>query len=170
VSYAAAFEVGRLLAAADGRLAQELMRWRRGAYRSSTRQTYIDLLRVTMSLAEITDPLDPVALRYSVDVLGKITQGIGPLVDPFDVNVVLASPLLQPAIVAQAFGLASVGDAQTLLGNDPTLSQPVVVAPAPSPLVDFEQVVNDTAGMQRLSAMRQRALGNVDVTTRGGQP
>src|SRR4029453_7324154 len=33
VSYAAAFDLGRLLAAADPRLAQELMRWRRSAAR-----------------------------------------------------------------------------------------------------------------------------------------
>lgn len=32
ISYAAAFEAGRLLAAANGRLAQELMRWRRDAF------------------------------------------------------------------------------------------------------------------------------------------
>src|SRR5262249_12261418 len=37
ISYAAAFEVGRLLAAADARLAQELMRWRRQAFKQSAR-------------------------------------------------------------------------------------------------------------------------------------
>src|SRR4029079_9977204 len=37
ISYAAAFELGRLLAASDARLAQELMRWRREAYKPRAR-------------------------------------------------------------------------------------------------------------------------------------
>ena len=39
ISYSAAFELGRLLAAADPRLGQELMRWRREAYRQAARSS-----------------------------------------------------------------------------------------------------------------------------------
>ena len=41
ISYACAFEVGRLLAAADGRLAQAMMRWRRETYQQSARLSTI---------------------------------------------------------------------------------------------------------------------------------
>jgi hypothetical protein len=168
VSYASAFEVGRLLAAADGRLAQELMRWRRGAFRSSSRQTNIDRLRVTMRLAAITNPLDPVALRYSVNVLDKIASGVGPLVDPNGIDAALGSPLLQPEVVAKAFGLDSVEAAARLLGVDAVLSQPIVVAEPGAPLVTLEAVLRDTAGVQALSGVRQRAIDNATVTMKGG--
>jgi hypothetical protein len=167
ISYAAAFEVGRLLAAADARLAQELMRWRRGAYRSSARQTNIDLLRVSMRLLAVTDPLDPVALRYSVDVLGKIAGGVGPLVDPYDIEAVLASPLLRPAAVARAFGLESEADAARLLGADAVLSSPIAVAPPAEPLVGLDAVLADKAGLQALADTRQRAIDNANITIRG---
>jgi len=166
ISYAAAFEVGRLLAAADARLAQELMRWRRGAYRSSARQTNIELLRLSMRLLAVTDPLDPVALRYSVNVLDKIAGGVGPLADPYDIEAVLASPLLRPAAVARAFGLESTADAARLLGTDVVLSEPVSV-PAAEPLIDLGQVLQDTAGLQELAADRRRAIDNADLTIRG---
>ena len=86
ISYASAFETGRLLAAADGRLAQELMRWRRTAFSASARATSITLLQQSMRLTEVTDPLDPVALRYAVDVLQKITNGISPPADPLRIQ------------------------------------------------------------------------------------
>ena len=96
ISYASAFEIGRLLAAADGRLAQELMRWRRTAFSASARATSITLLQQSMRFTEVTDPLDPVALRYAVDVLQKITDGISPPADPLRIQQALSTPLLQP--------------------------------------------------------------------------
>ena len=168
ISYAAAFETGRLLAAADARLAQELMRWRRGAYRSSARQTSVDLLRVAMRLLEITDPLDPVALRYSVDVLDKIARGAGPLADPYEIQAVLKSPLLQPAAIARAFALDSPAQVAALLGTDAVLSTPIATPREAPPLVEVDQVLQDTAGMQVLAGVRKRAIGNATVTIRGG--
>lgn len=168
ISYASAFEVGRLLAAADARLAQELMRWRRGAYRSSSRQTNIDLLRVAMRLTAITDPLDPVALRYSVNVLQKIANGAGPLVDPHGIEIALRSPLLQPAVVARAFGLDTPEAAARLLGIDALLTQPIVVAEPAAPLLSVDAVLEDTAGIQALRGERLRAIDNATITIRGG--
>jgi hypothetical protein len=168
ISYAAAFEVGRLLAAADARLAQELMRWRRGAYRSSTRRKSIELLRESMRLAAVADPLDPVALRYSVDVLTKIAGGAGPLVDPYEIEAVLASPLLRPAAVADAFGLASTAEAQRLLGVDPALSEPIDAVAAPGRLAGLDEVLADAAGFEALARGRRRAVENAAVHLRGG--
>jgi hypothetical protein len=168
VSYAAAFEVGRLLAAADARLAQDLMRWRRTVFRAGARQAGVDLLRDAMRLTAVTDPLDPVALRYSVDVLGKITRGISPPTDPCLIQAVLASPLLQPDVVATAFKLASVADAVHLLGADVALTTGVTVPQGQvAPTATLDQVLADTVGVTGLASTRSRAIGN--ITTGGTQ-
>jgi len=168
ISYASAFEVGRLLAAADARLAQELMRWRRGAFRSSSRQTHIDLLREAMRLTAIVDPSDPVALRYSVNVLDKIASGVARLVDPHGIEAVLASPLLRPEMVARAFGLATPAAAARLLGAEVLPTQPVVgVEPAPA-LLTLDQVLGDTEGLAHLRAERARAIENATILIRRG--
>jgi hypothetical protein len=162
ISYAAAFEVGRLLAAADARLAQELMRWRRGSFRSSARQSAINLLQVAMRLNLIENPLDPVALRYSVDVLEKVTRGIAPSTDRFGVEALLASPLLEPERVAKAFALRSVDDAVRLLGADVALTQPVLVDGGRGvPTTNLDQVLSDQVGMAALAELRQRAFANL---------
>jgi len=168
ISYASAFEVGRLLAAADGRLAQELMRWRRGAFRSSSRQTNIDRLQVSTRLAAILNPLDPVALRYAVNVIDKIARGVGPLVDPHGIDVVLASPLMQPDVVARAYGLDSADAAARLLGVDALPSRPIVVAAPAAPLLTLEAVLNDRAGIESLSGVRLRTIANAIVKILGG--
>jgi hypothetical protein len=168
ISYASAFEVGRLLAAADARLAQELMRWRRGAFRSSSRQTNIDRLRLAMRLTAILDPLDPVALRYSVNVLTKIASGVGRLVDPHGIDVVLASPLLGPEMVARAFGLETPDAAARLLGADVLPTQPIVGAEPAAPLLTLDAVFGDKEGVAHLRAERTRAIDNATLTIRGG--
>lgn len=170
ISYAAAFEVGRLLAAADARLAQELMRWRRGAYSASARQTSVEVLQVAMRLTALTNPLDPVALRYSVDVLGKIAAGAGPLVDPLHIDAVLASPLLQPDLVARAFSLPSAGDAARLLGADIALQQGVPSARDAAQLTTLDAVLRDQAGVSALTATRARAISNITGESQGPTP
>jgi hypothetical protein len=172
ISYASAFEVGRLLAAADARLAQELMRWRSGAFSASARQSSIDLLQVTMHLTALTDPLDPVALRYSVNVLAKIARGMAPLTDPFHIEAVLSSPLLQPDLVARTFGLASAGDAARLLGADTGLTQAVAAQPAqpPGQLTTVDAVLRDGPGMAALAGLRQRAIDNITAPPAGAAP
>jgi len=172
ISYASAFEVGRLLAAADARLAQELMRWRRGSFPSAARQTSITLLGNAMRLVQVTDPLDPVALRYSVDVLAKITAGIARPADPLRIDEVLATPLLQPDVVAKAFGLQSVDAARVLLGADPALAGPVTVRAEKHALTTtLDQVLADHAGIAALAAVRASAIDAVNPTKKlvGGQ-
>lgn len=158
ISYAGAFEVGRLLAAADGRLAQELMRWRRGSFRASARDSSVTLLQAVMRLTEVVDPLDPVALRYSLDVLTKITAGIAAPADPLGIDLALASPLLEPERVARAFDLETVADARALLGEGPGLTRPVQVARPERVLSTLDQLLEDTAGMAALGDVRERAI------------
>jgi hypothetical protein len=168
ISYACAFEVGRLLAAADGRLAQELMRWRRGAFSASTLQAAIELISARMNLAALTDPLDPIALRYAVGVLAKIAGGAGPLGDPLHAQAVLSSPLLQPAALARAFGLGDAAQAAQLLGADAAFTQPVAAPPDVVTLTTITDVLNDAAGAAALSAARQRAVTNAALRNEAG--
>lgn len=160
ISYASAFEVGRLLAAADARLAQELMRWRRGEYIETARQFALDLLSSTMQLPTKIGPLDPIAWRYSVDVLDKIAAGAHDLVDPANIDTILASPLLQPAEVARAFGLNSEAEAAQLLEADPGLTRPVVAPPSDGALTSLAAVLADQSGHTLLSNAQQIAITN----------
>ncbi|HEX5087845.1 MAG TPA: hypothetical protein VFV89_08555 [Nocardioides sp.] len=158
ISYAAAFEVGRLLAAADARLAQELMRWRRGSFRASARDSSITLLQARMKLTEVLDPVDPVALRYSLDVLTKITAGIVAPADPLGIDLALSSPLLEPERVAKAFGLKTADEARVLLGEEPGLTRAVYV-PAPEQLFStLDELLQDGEGMAALADVRDRAI------------
>jgi hypothetical protein len=161
ISYACAFEIGRLLAAADGRLAQELMRWRRTAFRASARTTSITLLQQIMRFTEVTDPLDPVALRYAVDVLQKITDGISPPADPQRIQQALSTPLLNLDLVTKAFGLRSTDEARVLLGDDPGLTGPVTVRAPDAALTTLDAVLSDKAGMAALADVRARAIASV---------
>jgi hypothetical protein len=163
ISYASAFEVGRLLAAADARLAQELMRWRRGSFRASARDTSIRLLRNAMRLSEIDDPLDPVALRYSIDVLAKMTTGMVAPADPLGIRAALASPLLRPDVVAEAFGLESEGDARLLLGETAALTASVPVAAAERRPTTLDEVLQDRVGLAGLADVRARAIDAVRI-------
>ncbi|MCV2396526.1 hypothetical protein OEB99_19625 [Actinotalea sp. M2MS4P-6] len=167
ISYASAFEVGRLLAAADARLAQELMRWRRGAFRASSRQGSVVTLKDAMHLTAITDPREPVALRYTVDVLDKITAGIVAPVDPFGIERVLGSPLLQPEVIAQAFGLESVADARVLLGEEPGLAAPVTVRAQDRVLGTVDDVLGDEVGLAALADVRAAAIDAVRIQGEG---
>lgn len=161
ISYACALETGRLLAAADARLAQELMRWRRTAFRASARDTSITLLRLSMRLTEVTDPLDPVALRYTMDVLEKITAGASPPADPLGIRAALSTPLLDLGLVAKAFGLGSPEEARLLLGEDPGLTRPVTVQAPAAALTTLQAVLADKAGMAALADVRSRAIASV---------
>ncbi len=167
ISYASAFEVGRLLAAADARLAQELMRWRRGAFRASSRQESVVALQDAMHLTAITDPREPVALRYTVDVLDKITAGIVAPVDPFGIERVLGSPLLQLDVIAKAFGLGSVADARVLLGEDPGLAAPVTVRKPDRVLGTVDDVLGDEVGLAALADLRAAAIDAVRIEVEG---
>ena len=70
ISYAAAFEAGRLLAAADPRFAQAIMRWRRESYKQSARveHDHVADARMTLEPAEHAGR-DP-AHRRSAPIVG----------------------------------------------------------------------------------------------------
>jgi hypothetical protein len=173
VSYACAFEVGRLLAAADARLGQELMRWRRGAFSESSRTTVISTVASRMTLLVAAPQLAPLANVYSASALSRVARGSGPLADPYSLSVIEASPLLQPAVIQRAFALESPLQATLLLGRSGVLDTPLTVQAAPvTPAPDtLESVMHDAAGLAALSNSRARVIDNVtahlNLTTPG---
>ena len=165
VSYACAFEVGRLIAAADARLAQELMRWRRGAYRRAVRRDHLQLIK---ALARITDAIDDrlsLAALFAVRSVARMAVGAGPLADPFDFVKLRRAPGFDPAQLQQTFALRSAEEARTLLGTRSVLLEaevPGMTVDLP-PAETIDSVLRDTAGRQRLEQARDRVLENVRV-------
>lgn len=165
VSYAAAFEVGRLLAAADARLAQELMRWRRGAYRQSTRTDSVAAIGAQMTLIQAVDLQQPLAALVATSAVARLAAGAKVLADPFRISEIEASPLLRPEAVQQAFALRSVEEANVLLGRAVgVLDAPVAPTAAPADqLTTLKAVLRDTAGVARLTDTRTRVLDNAKL-------
>jgi hypothetical protein len=174
ISYAAAFEVGRLLAASDARLAQELMRWRREAYKQSARGSVItDIqtkipLDMPVALAEkVHAALVPILATASVK---QLAAGAGPLADRYGISVAGKTIGMEPEVLAEVWGLASAIEAQAILGGDPgTLG----VEPAPPPATKrpdatLDQVLADKAALQNLSRARDRLTENIKIKL-GGQ-
>jgi hypothetical protein len=122
ISYAAAFELGRLLGAADGRLAQELMGWRREAYQAAARSSVagtvwhdVPAIATPPATAVATGMTSPVALT----MVERAGSGAGQSADLTLAQAVRAAPGLNPRSLATAWNL-SPGDAGRLL-NDPEM-------------------------------------------------
>jgi hypothetical protein len=165
VSYACAFEVGRLIAAADARLAQELMRWRRGAYRRAVR---LDHMLVIKALVRITDLIDDrlsLAALFAVRSVARMAAGAGPLADPFDLVKLRRAPGFDSTLLQQTFSLPSADEARALLGTGAVLLQSEVPAPAFElpPTETIDSVLRDTDGLHRLQQTRDLLLENVRI-------
>jgi len=170
VSYAAAFEVGRLLAAADPRFAQSIMRWRRESYKQSARASTIGAMaqRVTLDLpgtpAEtLHTPVSPIigtAAAQAVAASGP------PLADAYGLAKVNGATGMNPADLAAAWNLGSAAEAANLLGADPGTLGAVASPPAPTTREDttLAEVAADAAGLGRLAAARVQAVANATTT------
>jgi hypothetical protein len=129
ISYASAFELGRLLAAADPRLGQELMRWRREAYRQAARSS------VAASVWDVVPQMvseKPDALRsgmvapVAVTVFERAGSGAGAPADTTGLQAAKDAPGLDPVRLASAWNIPAA-QAQQLLaggGEGPAGSQP----------------------------------------------
>ena len=164
ISYAAAFEAGRLMAAADPRLAQALMRWRRESYKQSARQSTIGALpaEATAGLPADADGRlhTPVAPVVALSATQSIAASGVPARDPHGVLAAGSYPGLDPGTLATAWNITAA-EAATLLGDPGTLGA-VAEPPPASPRGDttLADVAADTAGLARLAAYRNQAQAN----------
>lgn len=116
VSYSAAFEVGRLLATSDSRLAQELMRWRRTAYRAARRVIARAGLDAHLAIADLTDVRVPLVPLLGSRVGRRLIEAL-PGIDRFETSLVQGAPGLDPAELTRAWRLADASQAEALLGG-----------------------------------------------------
>lgn len=163
VSYACAFEVGRLVAAADARLAQELMRWRRGAYRRSVRVQHVVLVKNLLRITELIDDRFSLAAFFAVRAVARMTRGVGPLADPYDFDKLRRAPGFDPRQLQQAFSLESIEQARALLGTSAVLLEAPIAAPVlEQPQIEtIDTVLRDIARLKTLQDVRDTLLGNV---------
>ena len=166
ISYAAAFEVGRLLAAADARLAQELMRWRRQAYRQSARLDMIANVQIALALpAAITAPelaYDPLTPIFSTAAASVLVKGSGPIADRYGIIVAAKTPGMNAQNLSTTWGV-TLQDANVILGikTPGTLGVPVTAqAQTPRDNTTIDAVIKDTAGLARLTSARDRKVQN----------
>jgi hypothetical protein len=171
VSYAAAFEVGRQLAAADAQLARELMRWRTESYRQAARADNILLkiqpaisLDLPAALAEKLHATLPPLI--SLSATKTIAAGAPGVADRYGINTASQTVGMDPQVLSEVWGLASALEAQTILGGDPaTLGAIVAEQPqTPRPNTTVDEVAADTDALNRLSQARTRLITNASVT------
>jgi hypothetical protein len=164
ISYAAAFEVGRLLAASDKTLAAALMQWRRTAYSQASRADTLGRATVALGIASV-DLHNPTLPFLSSGAAGLAAQGAGPIADPFGLDKVQTVVGFNPAAVQQAFNLATTQDAIAILGGDAGTTGATV-----SPIVQttrnattIDAVAADAGALGRLTQVRNQRLANTAV-------
>jgi hypothetical protein len=164
VSYAAAFEAGRLLAASDSRLAQELMRWRREGYRQSSRIDCLDAVEQAMPplTLDLHAPVTPFVAESAANSIVGAVDKVGDFYGTASLSQVAG---FNPSAVQKAWNLSSVSEATAILGGDASATGAIVAAPvqttrAPATLA---QVAADTAGLQNLTVARTRVLTNTQL-------
>jgi hypothetical protein len=175
VSYAAAFEVGRQLAAADARLAQELMRWRRESYKQASRADTIGRLQVAINVdlpAAADQKLQaPIAIETSVSAARVLAAAALPLADRFGINAASKTVGMDAPSLSRAWTVP-IDQAEAFLGRDPATLGAVVTAPAqtPRPNTTLEQVAADTASLTRLNSARDELIATAatKIVTKGG--
>lgn len=171
VTYASAFEVGRLLAAADARLAQELMRWRREGYRQSVRADAFSAVSATLPMVQPLDVHTPAIPVVATSATSSMLSGRGPLADRFGVNAIANVIGLQPAAVQDAWQLSSPQEAINILGGDAGTLGASVSAPAATPraATTIDAVAADTVSLNNLNSARGRMISNA-AQKLGGTP
>lgn len=169
ISYACAFEVGRLLAAADARLAQELMRWRREAYKQSARTDTFTAVSAAIPLPQALDVHTPSVPVVAAGTTQSMLTGRGPAADQFGVKFIGQAIGLNPAAVQEAWQLSSTAEASAILGADAATLGAQVAAPQATarPATTIDAVAADAASLAGLNSARDRLLANAALKTGG---
>jgi hypothetical protein len=168
VSYAAAFEAGRLLAGADGRLAQELMRWRRGAFSASTFSASLKAIQAKFPTAQPLDVHFPVSPLLMQSASEKMVGAIGPLADPYRMRVAARAPGLNLSLLQATLGV-SQAEAKNLIGGDAGVLGSPFTAPEQTPRSNttLAAVAADSAGLSALTEARDRIISNATAKVEG---
>lgn len=169
ISYAAAFECARLLAAADGRLAQELMRWRRESYKVSLHADSLNLAAKALTLVQTADVHQPFSPVAATSAIQSMINPIGPVADPYEINIAQQSIGMDPSILQQAWQLSSQQEAVNVLGGNAGILGAEVNAPIQTARENttIDAVAADTASLNRLSGFRSQLLDNATTTLKG---
>jgi len=169
ISYAAAFECGRLMAAADPRLAQELMRWRREPYRQSVRIDSLAAIQAAIPLNQTLDIHQPVVPVVAANAAGSIVTGISVIGDKYGIGAISGAPGLDPVQLQQTWHLSSESVAAEILGGEPGATGATVQPPAQTArsATTIAQVAADTASLNRLQSARDQALNAVQLQLGG---
>ena len=145
ISYAAAFELGRLLAAADPRLGQELMRWRRESYRQSARSSVAASVwsEVPQMVTDAPDALrQGMVAPVSVTVLERAGSGAGDAADTTGLQAAGGAPGFDPARLASAWQVTAKEAAALLSGHG---SQEGAIGEPPGPVQARERIAATAA-------------------------
>jgi hypothetical protein len=171
ISYACAFETGRLLASADPRLAQELMRWRREAYKQSARGDSVAQVHQALNMTQQIDLHLPVVPILAQATVASIASGAGPIADPYGIDKIKDVIGLNPDAVQKAYNLPSRDAAIAMLGGDAGALGAVVTPPSQSarPAATIDSVAADSASLAHLGTARDRILNNTAAKL-GGKP
>lgn len=167
ISYATAFEVGRLLAAADGRLAQELMQWRRGAFRQSARRSVLEKIQETFELAAPADIITRLHTALtpliSTSVIEKVVQAGGPVVDPGELDKIGPVIGFDPAAVRVAWDLNTEAEARALVRGDDGILGAEVNVPEFRPAVfeSLDDLLAEPGRLEHLEAERDLLINNI---------
>jgi len=169
ISYAAAFECGRLLASADGRLAQDIMRWRREGYKVSARTDSLNLVAKAINLVQAPDVHQPFAPVAAVSAVQSMVSSPIRVADPYQIGIAENAIGMNAAALQQTWNLASPQEAIAILGGDAGTLGAQVTAPAQTarPNTTIAAVAADSAGLARLSGFRAQVLSNATTTLEG---
>lgn len=173
LGYAAAFEIGRLMALADPRFALELLRWRRGGYRQVARRIFDVGVAV-----DVRDILDEFLARHIVDrMLDTIYRDIlgpAPIINPSDITGLRGLPTnlvpgLDPAIQLD-MGEAGVLRMSDVLNVGGSLEGGgIFIDPLGAGVaLDLEAELNTLATEDALNAMNHLRSGLNDILGPGG--
>jgi len=164
ISYAAAFEVGRLIAASDKTLASALAQWRRDAYSQSSRADTIGRAQTALGIPPV-DLHNPTLPFLSAGAARLAAQGAGPIADPFGLDKVQTVVGFDPAAVQQAFNLQTMQEAITILGGDAGATGAAVLPIVQTTRIatTIDQVAADAGALGRLTQARTQGLANAAV-------
>ncbi len=164
ISYAAAFEVGRLLAASNKTLAAALMQWRRTAYSQASRADTLGRAQTALGIGSI-DLHNPTLPFLSSGAAGLAAQGAGPIADPFGLDKVQTVVGFNPSAVQQAFNLASTQEAIAILGGNAGATGAAVlpITQTTRNSTTIDEVAADAGALGRLTQVRNQGLANTAV-------